>query len=1021
MRSRSFALLAGMSLWLGILGAGAFAQTDTTPSPSDAIKTRLSALVDQVQEEAKDTLPWDALFPPRTSVESVEAEGNVVRINFSRSMTDRPWSTQSFADLKERITRELRDVLPAGAQMELQIAGEDFSYFLTTPEQIRSRQQQQTIPAPTLAAPLVQRVDNPAPIAQKGLYNRNIVVGGSHGWYYSDAVEEWIYQRCRLFTIVEDLYPMSYVNPFLLPMLENAGAVVFSMRERDFQTAEVVVDNDGDLGESDFITTGTWTQGEAMGWRGGLPASLTETTEPFTLGTTLQASVSEGEGEPALAAYVPFIPKTGRYAVYASWASSPMHSPAAPITVVHTGGSTTFHVNQQAAGGAWVFLGFFEFDQGKDPSKGMVRISTSGAADSEGAQAEGLPTVVSIDAIRFGGGMGDVAVAGKISGHPRYAEACKYWAQYSGAPAVVFQSDVGPYRFGRDYNRDVIARPEVTNYINGAPNGPNEDRNAPGLGVPIDLSMSFHTDAGISNDGLIGTLSIYRIEDQDDNTTFPDLRPRTLNRDLAALVQDEICRTVRNEYTSTWRRRQLRDGNYGEARRPNMPTVLLELMSHQNFNDMKYGNDPRFKRDVARAIYKAMLRFVAYSNDFEPVFTPLEPIHMAARHVGEGRVEVTWRPQLDPLEPTAAPAGYVVQMSENGRGFDNGRYVTEPRAVVEGIPEGETRYFRVRAANDGGISFPSRVVAVRWQSGKRPLLVVDGFDRICGPASLEAGMARGFERSVDPGVGYIQNYGLVGAQYDFNPESPFVTNDQPGWGASKRDWEDRLERGNTFDHVVPHAKALEKAGEAFDSATAEAYAAGEVTGDYLLIDWIAGRQRTTPPPPGLEGVGKPDRMETQFVVLVPEARERLRDHVAKGGRLVISGAYVIEDLTDGPAATEDSRRFAEEVLGVREYEKGASSINAVNAPENAGQFSTVDSFRFGRDLEQSVYSVESAESLTPQGTTQAPILVYSDSKKTAAVIGAHVAVFGFPLETVLPEERRVDLFTATFKMFEPAR
>ena len=54
---------------------------------------------------------------------------------------------------------------------------------------------------------------------------------------------EW--QRPRLFQTVEDLIPMSITIPFIIPMLENAGANVYVPRERDLQTNEVVVDNDG--------------------------------------------------------------------------------------------------------------------------------------------------------------------------------------------------------------------------------------------------------------------------------------------------------------------------------------------------------------------------------------------------------------------------------------------------------------------------------------------------------------------------------------------------------------------------------------------------------------------------------------------------------------------------------------------------------------------------------------------------------------------------------------------------------
>ena len=61
------------------------------------------------------------------------------------------------------------------------------------------------------------------------------------------------------------------------------------------------------------------------------------------------------------------------------------------------------------------------------------------------------------------------------------------------------------------------------NYLYGAPFGPNKNRNEKGLGIPLDLSLAFHTDAGITrNDTAIGTLMIYTITGLDTQKVFPD-------------------------------------------------------------------------------------------------------------------------------------------------------------------------------------------------------------------------------------------------------------------------------------------------------------------------------------------------------------------------------------------------------------------------------------------------------------------------------------------------------------------
>jgi hypothetical protein len=280
--------------------------------------------------------------------------------------------------------------------------------------------------------------------------------------------------------------------------------------------------------------------------------------------------------------------------VYLSWAHSPRNSPSVPVRIRHLGGETTVRVNQQAAGGTWVLLGFYEFAQGADEARGSLAVLAGQAAPSPEAQKAGLPTIVTCDAARFGGGMGNIAPGGLVSGYPRWAEAGRYWMQYAGAPAEsVYFRETEEGHFGKDYIRDYVGRPEWANYLNGAPNGPTKFYDAPGLGVPVDLYFSWHTDAGISEQGLTGTLAIYRVEDTRGQATFPDGRSRWLNRDLMGLMQEEIIRTARDRYTSQWPRRQLTQGRiaYAEAKRANVPSCLLELLSHQNFNDMKYGLD----------------------------------------------------------------------------------------------------------------------------------------------------------------------------------------------------------------------------------------------------------------------------------------------------------------------------------------------------------------------------------------------------------------------------------------------
>ena len=62
----------------------------------------------------------------------------------------------------------------------------------------------------------------------EGLSNRNIALWHSHGWYYENTLDRWEWQRARVFQTVEDIWTMSFVVPYITPMLENAGALGFS-------------------------------------------------------------------------------------------------------------------------------------------------------------------------------------------------------------------------------------------------------------------------------------------------------------------------------------------------------------------------------------------------------------------------------------------------------------------------------------------------------------------------------------------------------------------------------------------------------------------------------------------------------------------------------------------------------------------------------------------------------------------------------------------------------------------------
>lgn len=194
----------------------------------------------------------------------------------------------------------------------------------------------------------------------------------------------------------------------------------------------------------------------------------------------------------------------------------------------------------------------------------------------------------------------------KTSGMPRFLEGARYWMQWAGMPEDIYS----PYHGTDDYKDDYTARGHWVNYLAGGSRVlPNQD----GLNIPIDVVMALHSDAGKrADDSFVGTLGIYYTNGGD---SYVDGTPRANSRTLTDMLMRQITGDIRQVWEPQWTRRSMWDKSYVEARVPEVPTALIEFMSHQNFADMWYGLDPSFRFTVGRSIYKALGRFIAERKD----------------------------------------------------------------------------------------------------------------------------------------------------------------------------------------------------------------------------------------------------------------------------------------------------------------------------------------------------------------------------------------------------------------------
>lgn len=710
-----------------------------------------------------------------------------------------------------------------------------------------------------------------------GLFDRHLSLWASHGRYYDGKKDRWKWQRPNLFGTTEDLFTQTIVIPYLIPMLENAGAVVFTPRERDWQKNEVIVDNGG-RGYVEDSGKETWKTAQEKGFAYHA-GTYRDGENPFTQGTARAVKATK-KADVSWASYQPNIPQGGKYAVYVSYQSLKNSVSDAQYIVMHKGQRTVFKVNQQMGGGTWVYLGTFDFDRGNNEFNRVVVTNSSSESG-----------MVTTDAVRFGGGMGNIERGGSCSGMPRCLEGARYSAQWAGAPYSVYSSKNG----SDDYGDDINVRSNMTNWLAG---GSTYVPTLEGKKVPIELSLAVHSDAGYTtvNDSIIGSLAIC-------TTSFNDGRlnsgvSRMVSHDFADSLLTGLQRDISGKYRK-WTRRYLWDRNYSETRKPEVPSAIIETMSHQNFADMRRGLDPNFRFTLARSLYKTILRFVNGNHSVPSVVQPLPVSNFRIERNSSGGLRLSWIAEKDEQEPTAVPTSYIVYTSEDGMGFDNGTVVYTSSFDFE-AKKGVNYCFKVTALNRGGESFPSETLAAYLSKSAhaKDILVVDGFSRLSGPAVVDDYSRQGFDLGSDIGVSYGLTAGWNGRQQCFD-KSRAGSEGEGSLGYCGDELAGRFIMGNNRDGSVCHVKDIAMSG-AYNvvGCSLEALDNNLVKLDhYNLVDIAFGLQRND------------GHSLVVYKTFSETLQSKLRSYAKSGGRILVSGAYVGSDMTQ-----PHERSFMSDVL-----------------------------------------------------------------------------------------------------------
>jgi hypothetical protein len=751
------------------------------------------------------------------------------------------------------------------------------------------------------------------------LAGKTVYVSAGHGWTWVDSLGSWRTQRGNTHDLVEDFISAETVDQYLLRYLINMGAHVVPVREPDLNSAIDVVD-DASRGDR-FVIEGSpvIVIDDSTAGYGIVPTPITGATNPFAAGTATAFETSAQET--ARATWVFDVPSTGEYNLYVGYVQDPTRASDAHYIVRHTGGETSFRVDQRRHGSTWVLLGRFHFEAGVAPTYGSISL-VNDSADAG--------TTVSADAVRIGGGVGVIDRGGGANGRPMFENNARYNAQLSGAPSTVWDYS------STDGNDDVGTRSRFAAWDHED----GEDA----------VYIAWHTNAPSP---ARGTSSFaYGPEAFGDISQFTGV-PGSL--ELMDAIHNELVGDFRAVWQSDWQDRGQHTAYFGEvnpSHNPEMPAVLFEIAFHDTAEDADALRDPRFRSIAARAMAQGVARYFASRDGRAAVLPPEPPVDPAMVNSGDGALTLTWRPPVADAAGGDAATGYVVYLSPDGRGFDEGTVVDGgdgEQFVVVDRPVGAEVYARVTAINDGGESFPTGVVGARVSSeGRARVLVVGGFDRLDGRMLIREDLSAHALATIERGL---------------------------------------IDRINDRSHAARHGAAIASADISFDAATAGAVAAGDVDlSRYEFVDWFLGEETSEQDP------------------IDAAERDALSAYLAGGGSLLLTGSEVGWSLVAQGLAPE----FFTGELRADYVADDAETYALVGV---AAPFADLPSLSFD-DFGPGSYDADWPDAIAPLDGGEV-VLRYEAATGTGAATmwsdaggTQHIAVFGFPFETIVSAPMR---------------
>lgn len=682
----------------------------------------------------------------------------------------------------------------------------------------------------------------------------------------------------------ESLYIASCVSSYLIPMLENAGAIVYTPFKRNSKRQSILVNNHQyKKNRSVYVEQ----KSKKAHWF----------TQNSRLGN-FRFTRTEKRPDKAYAGWIPQLPETGKYAVYVRYPLLTENVSDAKYIILHQGGRTEVKVNQQIGGNTWTYLGTYPFQKGRKNTN-MVLLSNQSYEKG----------IICADAVCFG--------------------------------------------------------------------NPPLSKQEKNIKLPIELNLTLQSKpCKTTSNNSMSSCASYA------NTLA--------SRDLADILLTGLKKDLSATFNIDWKKGILKNNKDLSQPKATTPFVNLTLLDYSNFQDMLLGHNPNFKFNACRSIYKSIVRYVAAQHQKTYTIQPLPITHFQIRQSErEHYITLKWQPTQDLQEPTATPKRYVVYTRIASSGFDNGTPTTSTSCNIK-IQPGYIYSFKITAANEGGESFPSEIlsayIAPSINSNGKTVLIVNGFDRLSGPAVIDTAQQVGFDLQTTPGLPRTSTCAYSGGQKVFNSSAP-KHKGKLSLGYSTQDLAGIEIAGNTFDYTYLHGKAIQEAGKySFVSCSDEAVEVGQINLEqYYMVDYILGMEHESKAP-----YNKKKKLPYKTFSLAMQ--KALRNYCQQGGNLFASGAFIGRDMQNN----NKEKTFTRDVL---KFDYQASIHNTFS-----GEIEGLNRrFTVPQGINEESYAVSSVDCITPSGNAFS-VFAYDGNHYSAGIAypgnDYRTFILGFPFESI---------------------